>query len=1300
MKKKNVLSLTIAFLMLFSLCEPAYAMQIFVRTDTGKNITLDVESTDTIVNLKGKIEDKEAIPTSQQTLIFADEKLEDNRTLAYYNIQKENTVHLLVRSSFSISDGNISVVKATTEGAIKVIYGDDGSDGQLEEDNIPADLGIIITGISVTNKVIVDGVTADITISDLDIQRSGDDIGTIELTNNAKVTLNLLGNNILSNSIDGAGLGVAEGQTITIKGTGSLTATGGNLGAGIGGRAKGKGGTIRIEEGTVNAIGGADRAGIEGDTLTIMAAATLTAVSDGNFYPAIHILSNVLEDASTASILMANFTEKKDSGKEVIVYENSNSEPSIRYAPSIDYKSIAFSVAEDSAYQLRVDGIFQQHSLAFIRKFNITGNGLTIFDNVEDGISLWTDVVNYDINLYNDFVSKTSGDTINISTPQQLAAVAKAVNENIELFSGKSLILTDDIDLSGHEWEPIGSGVNDDDTYFQGNFDGDDHTISNMSISGAYAVAGLFAGVMTNNDTERPLIIQNLTVDGTIDLTGEIKVVGGIAGMAENVNFINCNSGVSISVVVPSEFNEDSPAVGVGGILGAAVRAISISDCSNKANTRISIESKMPIAGGIIGLAYSFNEDIRIINSENHGTIIAKNTDANSEGTAGGIGGGLMFVSVTNCYNSGDISTEGNVRTGGIAGILLLMGLDIDSSDGMKNCYSSGELSADTEDLKGGILGSGYLESTENISNSSYLDTTAKYAYYDMATNFPITVDGAAKSIEQMKTVEYLEELNNWVDDHSQVNGIVLKSWTQQNDVNSGYPIFSVPLDQVTYTVTFDSQGGSLEAEKTVNDNTKITVPTDPRRSRYVFGGWYKESAYTNLWDFDNELVTSNMILYAKWTRIRTSGNSSSESYTPLVQPSQDNVVITVNGEEQDAGKQITITEEGKSTVVVEIDNKKIEKYFEDSNKDNTNGGGNVIQVTITDVKSEVARVDLTGDTVKKLEINKFNVAIKREAIEYIIPAEEFTISKVAEQLGVSEANLKNIKVEVTIKILEENLIEQYTKIAESKGAQFVMPPVSFEVVATTTKEDGETASVKISKFSNYVERVMEIPEDMDSNMITTGIVLNPDGTYSHIPTEVFQKEGKWYAKLNSLTNSNYSVIWNPLTVNSVTDHWSMDTVNDMASRLVVLNPETFEPGKNITRGDFAEYIVRALGLYQERSDFENKFEDIDVSGERTLAITVASDYGIVLGYSDGTFRQDALISRQEAMVMFQRAMLITKLSGEDINRYQNYTDFSTVNDWAVDAVKDVLSAHVFNGSTSTNISPKSNFKVEFIDQF
>lgn len=162
-------------------------------------------------------------------------------------------------NSFDISEGDITVLVGTNADTVKVNYG-----GANEKDNIPEAEEIIIIGTTDTNKIVVNGVYANIKLDGVDIQNTIDHFCAFELTGNADVNLILSKTNTLTSGGYKAGLQVPAGTSITIQGEGFLIASGGKEAAGIGGSDFGAGGTISIKGGEVTATGGQEAAGIGG----------------------------------------------------------------------------------------------------------------------------------------------------------------------------------------------------------------------------------------------------------------------------------------------------------------------------------------------------------------------------------------------------------------------------------------------------------------------------------------------------------------------------------------------------------------------------------------------------------------------------------------------------------------------------------------------------------------------------------------------------------------------------------------------------------------------------------------------------------------------------------------------------------------------------------------------------------------------------------------------------------------------------------------------------------------------------
>ena len=438
------------------------------------------------------------------------------------------------------------------------------------------------------------------------------------------------------------------------------------------------------------------------------------------------------------------------------------------------------------------------------------------------------------------------------------------------------------------------------------------------------------------------------------------------------------------------------------------------------------------------------------------------------------------------------------------------------------------------------------------------------------------------------------------------------------------------------------------------------------------------------IYTFEVKAADSNMIVIAASgqktaTPTAPSGSSTTQSSPPV--NTNTGADILVNGKTENAGTVTTIKQGLQTVTTVSVDARKLEQRLE--------AEGNKAVVTIpVNVASDVVAGELNGQMVKIMESKEAVLEIKTGNAAYTLPAQQINIDAVAAQLG-ANVELKDIKVKIQISKPAEETVKFIENSADKGNFAIVAPPVEFTVSCTYC---GQTATV--SSFNSYVERTIAIPEGIDPNKITTGVVNEPDGTVRHVPTKVTVINGKYYAVINSLTNSTYSVVWHPLEFKDSVNHWAMDAINDMGSRMVIsgVGNGLFEPGRDITRAEFAAIIVRALGL--KPGVGTNSFMDVDSGKWYCDYIKTAADYKIITGYSSGKFGPEDKITREQAMTMIAKAMKITRLEagieGKDTDVIlSGFGDSAKAAAYAKESIAACVNAEIVTGKSGRLLAPK-----------
>ncbi|WP_158560759.1 Ig-like domain-containing protein [Paenibacillus contaminans] len=410
--------------------------------------------------------------------------------------------------------------------------------------------------------------------------------------------------------------------------------------------------------------------------------------------------------------------------------------------------------------------------------------------------------------------------------------------------------------------------------------------------------------------------------------------------------------------------------------------------------------------------------------------------------------------------------------------------------------------------------------------------------------------------------------------------------------------------------------------------------------------------------------------------------------YTPDAETSKENDTyadVLINGQPSRIGKLITSRQNGQSVATLTIDERELERMLAGA------GTGAVLTIPLN-TDSDVLIGQLNAQLIKNLEQMQAVVEFKTKHATYTLPAQQFNIDTLSEQFA-NPVNLQDITIQIEIAAPTTDMVQLLERAAEEGAFTVVASPMSFSI-----KVSYAGTSTEISKFNLYVERTIALPDGTDPSRITTGVVVEPDGTIRHVPTRIEASGGSYIARINSLTNSTYALVWHPLEFDDMANHWAKDAVNDMGSRMVINGTGNgrFSPDNDITRAEFAAIIVRGLGLKLEND--REAFSDVKSADWYSDAVHVAYAYDLIDGFEDGTFRPNDKITREQAMAIIAKAMKITNgpaaitMTAEAAEEaLRSYTDAADASAWARSGIASSVKSGVVSGRSESLLAPKAN---------
>ncbi|WP_341183255.1 S-layer homology domain-containing protein [Paenibacillus sp. FSL H7-0756] len=500
-------------------------------------------------------------------------------------------------------------------------------------------------------------------------------------------------------------------------------------------------------------------------------------------------------------------------------------------------------------------------------------------------------------------------------------------------------------------------------------------------------------------------------------------------------------------------------------------------------------------------------------------------------------------------------------------------------------------------------------------------------------------------------------------------------------------------------TVTNNVYGISLNPVAKYPDDTQVKITVN--NVEYASDKWNKlplnegeNEIRVGVFNTAGELINEYIYIIVREKAPGNGGNngggsdgsgSNSGTYNPITPPTppateNTNIVTTVNGADQSFATG-TVTPNGDQAMVT-IDPDKLASFIAD-------GKGHKLGIRVPG-NGNVEVQGLTLEDLKKIADTGSSLDVEDVLAIYPVPAGQLDVNAISRQFG--NAPISNIAVNIKIKRSADDVTNLAREKATLTGYELLVHPVDLDL---SFMHDGKTDRAGLLK--GYAPKSIALPEGIDPNRITTGVIVNPDGTVFHVPTVVTKINNRYFALINDLRSSGtYSVIWNPQDFDDVRNHWSKADVNNIAARLSLKGngDNTFSPNRSVSRSEFAEIVVTGLGLMRQNVT-QADFSDVPASAWYKDSVAIANEFDIVRGYDDGNFKGNQQITREQGFAMIARAYRL--IQSEDVPSQEqiastlaSYTDGTNVAAWAQGDVAQLIQAGIIQGNGPQSLNPKA----------